>query len=75
MPGLDGEMGRSVVLQAAFQEEMERNGWVARRGKAFRADRMRWLVGWGKGDKEEHIAQSRSDWAPLAMDGIAMASD
>ena len=59
----------------ACQEEMEGNGWVAGRGKAFHVDCMRWLVGWGKGDKEGHTVQPQSDWAALAMDGTIVANE
>ena len=75
MLGLDGEMGRSVALQVACQEEMEGNGRVAGRGKGFRVDRTWWLVDWGKGDEEGRIAQAQSDWVALAMDGTAVASE
>ena len=45
------------------------------RGKLARVDCTRWLVGCEKGDKEGCTAQSRSNWAALAMDGTAMVSE
>ena len=48
MPGLDGEMGRSVVLRASHHNLVEKMGWVAGRGKPARANKTGELVGWGR---------------------------
>ena len=52
---IDGKLGRSAVLQVAWQKTMERNGWFTSEGKLVCIDNVRWLVGWVKGDRHGRI--------------------
>ena len=60
MPGHNGEMGRSAVLQAAHQMSVEKIGRFVGQVK---------LVSWVRGDQDGRTGRKWFDWVVYATSG------